>query len=410
MSQLRTAPADGLPRLASTPSQFAEAAELLTSGEGPFAIDTERASAYRYDDRAFLIQIRRQGAGTVLLDPEGGREALTRALAPVVGGADWIIHAAPSDLPCLAWLGLHPGTIFDTELAARLTGFEHPNLGSMVEELLGVELEKGYGDADWSARPIPEEQLNYAALDVELLIELAEVLTDILAEDDKLDWAYEEFAHIVDEHAGITGPPQPVWLDLRGVGTLSTPAQLNAARALWTHRDRMARAKDVAPGTILPNKVLVEIARQVPRSEPALRKIKSFPRRRAGASQMWFTVLETAMRTDPKTWPKRSRERHAVPSKATWSHDYSDLWELYQDIREDIDILAEQLVMQPATIIRTADVRHVLWLACGPADHPGKLGSTLKRPDQIPDALRSRGAREWQVELVAPLIARKAFR
>lgn len=135
MTELRQVPVDGTPKVLLSPREFHAAADRLTAGTGPFAIDTERASAYRYDDRAFLVQIRREGAGTFLLAPEHHRAELRAALAPALNGQEWVVHAAPSDLPCLAWLGLYPGRLFDTELAARFAGFAHPNLAAMVLEL-----------------------------------------------------------------------------------------------------------------------------------------------------------------------------------------------------------------------------------------------------------------------------------
>ena len=410
MPHLLDRPADGIPPVAATPAAFQRAADQLAAGSGPFAIDTERASAFRYDDRAFLLQIRRAGSGTVLLDPEGGRDALTTALAPVLNNQGWIIHAAPSDLPCLAWLGLYPSAIFDTELAARMAGFDHPNLGAMLEALFDVELEKAYGDADWSARPIPARQLAYAALDVELLLELGQELADILAEDGKLGWANAEFAHIVDEHRSITAPPEPDWTDLRGIGSLRTPTQLAAARALWTHRDRQARARDIAPGKILSNKALLEVARSLPRSEEALRRTRGFPRRRAGASQAWFTVLETALRADPSTFPSPDRSVAPVPGKSTWSRDYPELWEVYQDIRADIDALADDLVMQPETIIKTSAVRGAVWAALGEPRFSSDLAGTLTRAEDLPALLRDDDCRDWQIQIVTPILERALFR
>ena len=84
MPELRSRPVAGIPPVLSTPDEFTCAAAQLAAGTGPFAIDTERASGYRYDDRAFLVQIRRKGAGTMLFAPEGYREELTTALVPVL--------------------------------------------------------------------------------------------------------------------------------------------------------------------------------------------------------------------------------------------------------------------------------------------------------------------------------------
>ena len=83
--------------------------------------------------------------------------------------------------PCLAEVGLVPATLFDTELAGRLAGLPRVGLGPMVEQLLGLSLEKGHGAADWSRRPLPEDWLVYAALDVEVLVALRDVLAEMLA-------------------------------------------------------------------------------------------------------------------------------------------------------------------------------------------------------------------------------------
>ncbi|MEK0378793.1 ribonuclease D, partial [Corynebacterium mastitidis] len=187
-------PREGTPDLASSPQGFARAAEALSRGRGPFAIDTERASAYRYDDRVFLLQVRRAGAGTFLFAPEGHRAELRRCLEPVLGGAEWVLHAAPSDLPSLHALGLRPATLFDTELAGRLAGFERVNLAAMVEELCGYALAKGHGAEDWSRTPLPQDWLDYAALDVELLLDLAEALAEILDRQGKLSWLEQDCA------------------------------------------------------------------------------------------------------------------------------------------------------------------------------------------------------------------------
>lgn len=381
---LRSTPADGIPAVLNTPQDFQDAAAQLAAGTGPFAIDTERASSYRYDDRAFLVQIRRRGAGTFLLAPEGLRPELHAALAPVLNDAPWIIHAAPSDLPCLAWLGLYPGTLFDTELASRMAGFAHPNLGGMVEELLGVELEKGYGDSDWSKTPLPHQWLAYAALDVELLIELAEILRDILAEENKLDWAYEEFAAIVDKHAYITAPPEQHWQDLRGIHTLKSPHQLGIAKALWTHRDNIARQRDIAPSRLLPNKVIVEVARQQPRNEQELARVKGFPQRRARAGMA--VVKKAGIAKLPR------KKKGGVPSRPLWSRDQ---WGVYQAIRADFAELAAELHMDPETLLKPATLRKAVWSVIG--------DETVHNTPQLVDVLDE--ARPWQIDIAVPIIA-----
>ena len=414
MPELRSRPVAGIPPVLSTPDEFTRAAAQLAAGTGPFAIDTERASGYRYDDRAFLVQIRRKGAGTMLFAPEGCREELTTALVPVLNGAEWIIHAAHSDLPCLGWLGLFPGSIFDTELAARLAGFERPNLGTMVAELFDVELEKSYGDADWSTPELSEELKAYAALDVELLLELAETLRDILAEQDKMDWALEEFAAIVREHAFDAAPQSPTWRDLKGLSTLRNGSQLNAARALWQQRDAIAQHTDTAPGRILSNKTLVEIARCLPTSHSELARIKGFPRRRKGAAARWMAVLNQARATPPQKQPRVQRAPKPVPSKTIWAKDYPELWEVFQEIRTEITKLAKHLGMAPELLIRPATLRAAVWAKVGVRAGkrhrgPNSVAGTIRQPDDVAAFLRAEGAREWQIEMTAPIIVDGLF-
>jgi len=136
------APRDGLPPLIITASQLARAEQALAAGRGPAAVDAERASGFRYGHRAFLVQLRREGAGTVLIDPVACPDlsGVNRALA----GVEAVLHAASQDLPCLAELGFRPTELFDTELAGRLLGYPRVGLGTLVETVLGLSLEKSY--------------------------------------------------------------------------------------------------------------------------------------------------------------------------------------------------------------------------------------------------------------------------
>ncbi|HYT11019.1 MAG TPA: ribonuclease D, partial [Mycobacteriales bacterium] len=126
-----TQPREGVPEPVTTVEALAAAIDRLAAGTGPVAVDAERASGYRYSQRAYLVQLRRAGAGTVLIDPVPlpDLSALGAAIAPV----EWVLHAANQDLACLAELGMRPTVIFDTELAGRLLGYERVGLGAMVE-------------------------------------------------------------------------------------------------------------------------------------------------------------------------------------------------------------------------------------------------------------------------------------
>ncbi|MCS5479102.1 ribonuclease D [Corynebacterium sp. YIM 101645] len=398
MAHVLSTPNDGIPRVLATPDAFSEAADALAAGQGPLAIDTERASGFRYDDRAFLVQIRRRGVGTFLLDPEGHRSEFTAALAPVLNRQDWILHAAASDLPSLAWLGLYPRTLFDTELAGRLAGFDHVNLAAMTEMLFDVRLAKGHGAEDWSQRPLPEDWLAYAALDVELLLELGDTMAEILDNQGKLDWASQEFEYIRTTHSEITGPADATWRSVRGISSLHRPEQLAIARELWMSREAIAVEEDRAVSRILPNKVLVEIARTVPRTNRELTQVKGF---RRSASRFWREIIQRALDSDPRTWPKRERPTRGLPSRQAWASEYPESFERYSTARGLLDDLSADLAIPSENILKPSVLRTVVWSAT--------TGREIRSPLELPDALRAHQARPWQVELTSPILTETLF-
>ncbi|WP_420110089.1 ribonuclease D, partial [Mycolicibacter arupensis] len=306
-------PAEGVPDVSVTRSQIAAAADLLAGGRGPFAVDAERASGFRYSNRAYLIQIRRAGAGTVLIDPVGAGEdpaALLRPVAEVLDDDEWILHAADQDLACLAEVGMWPKALYDTELAGRLAGYERVNLAAMVQRLLGLGLDKGHGAADWSKRPLPADWLNYAALDVEVLIELRHAIADVLAEQGKTEWAAQEFNHLrVTDYATTTRRDR--WRRTSGIHKVRDQRGLAAVRELWTVRDQIAARRDIAPGRILPDSAIIAAAVANPCTAEELLALPVFggPRQRRSAAT-WLAALAAA-RDNPE--PLEATESSSGP-------------------------------------------------------------------------------------------------
>jgi ribonuclease D len=130
------APRDGVPPVVETAAHLAEVIATFAGGTGPLAVDAERASGYRYSQRAYLVQLRREGAGTALIDPIVCPDL--SVLSAVLQDSEWVLHAASQDIPCLAEVGMVAPAVFDTELAGRLAGFERVGLGAMVENVLGL--------------------------------------------------------------------------------------------------------------------------------------------------------------------------------------------------------------------------------------------------------------------------------
>ncbi len=368
---------------------FDRACDALRAGTGPFAVDAERASGFTYSQRAYLIQIHRRGAGTFLFDPPpiGDMSVLTE----IAGDEEWVIHAASQDLPCLREVGIAPRSLFDTELAARLLGFDKVGLGAVVETLLGIHLAKEHSAVDWSTRPLPEPWLEYAALDVELLVDVRDKLADLLIESDKELIARQEFT------AALTKPNKEIakepWRRLSGLHTLRTPRQVAVARELWLARDAIAVERDVAPGRLVPDASLVAAVTAEPANKSELARLKAF-NGRASRSLLdeWWSAIERGRRSEdlplvrikstepppPRSWPDRNPEAHRRLSFA----------------RPRMTQLSEERNIPLENLLTPSLLRSVAW------SPPTPLTAQT-----VGHELAVGGARQWQIEACAELIA-----
>ena len=386
-------PRDGVPEPLTTAAQLADLVAGISAGRGPVALDAERASGYRYSQRAYLVQLRRAGVGTAMIDPIPLPDLST--LDAAFGDAEWILHAANQDLPCLAELGLRPASLFDTELAGRLLGDERVALGTMVEKHLGVGLEKGHSAADWSTRPLPFDWLVYAALDVELLIPLRDVLAEALEDAGKTEWARQEF-----EAVRLAPPPAPrvdPWRRTSGIHKLRTRPQLAAVRALWTARDQDAADRDIAPGRILPDSAIVDAARRNPTKPGELTALPVFggPKQRRRLDR-WFGALEQARALpEDELPPVTSRTGDGMPAPSRWRDRDPEAAARLAAARDAVAELAETHQVLAQNVLASDLVRRLCW------SPPTTLDG-----DSVRARLTELGARPWQVELTAdPLVA-----
>jgi ribonuclease D len=391
-------PADGVPHLSTTVREIGAAAEFLAGGDGPFAVDAERASGFRYSNRAYLIQVRRAGAGTVLIDPvsHGGDPAtVLRPVAEVLNEGEWILHAADQDLPCLAEVGMRPPALYDTELAGRLAGFERVNLAAMVQRLLGLGLAKGHGAADWSKRPLPAPWLNYAALDVEVLIELRDAIAGVLAEQGKAAWAAEEFEYL--RNAMEQGPPttrRDRWRRTSGIHRVRDQRGLTAVRELWTVRDQIAQRRDIAPGRILPDSAIIDAAIADPKTVDDLAALPIFGgRRQLRSAATWLTALAAA-RENPSP-ADETEPLNGPPAPARWPKRRPEAAARLDAARTALGELSQRVSVPTENLVTPDLVRRLCW------DWEGAENLTTA----IDEFLHAGQARVWQRELVVPVLA-----
>jgi ribonuclease D len=379
---------DGLPPLTDTPPALADACRALAAAEGPVAIDAERASGYRYSSRAYLIQLRREGAGTFLVDPIGfdSLDPLQEALADT----EWILHAATQDLACLTEVGLSPAALFDTELAGRLLGYPRVGLATLVETLLGYAMKKEHSAADWSTRPLPLPWLDYAALDVEVLIELRDVLAAELVEAGKDEWARQEFDALRGFTPAVRTEP---WRRTSGLHRVRGRRLLGAVRELWEARDELARERDVSPGRIIGDSAIVAAATAMPTTRAALLSTKGFHGRGAQRyADRWVEAIQRAAEMPEDDLPARAPRTDGPPTPRAWAERDPVAAERLTRAREAIAQLSEEHDVPAENLLAPDTVRRLMWTP--PAPDAAAVGAEL----------RAHGARPWQVELTTPLL------
>jgi ribonuclease D len=384
---------DGLPPIIDTPPALEEFCRLLAAGTGPVAIDAERASGYRYSNRAYLVQLRREGSGTALIDPIGFESMAP--LAEALAGTEWILHAATQDLPCLAELGLRPDALFDTELAGRLLGHPRVGLATLVETVLGFRMKKEHSAVDWSTRPLPEPWLEYAALDVEVLAELREALGRELDEAGKAEWARQEFDHL--RHFEPT-PRVDAWRRTSGMHRVRGRRGLGAVRELWLTRDELAEQRDVTPGRIIPDAAIVAAAQAMPSDRAALLGTKGFHGRGAERySARWVAALTKVAELNEHDLPARSPRGDGPPLPRAWAEKDPVAARRLALAREAMAALAEQHHLPVENLLTPDYLRRTLWA-------PPRTREPEQLARDVDAALTALGARRWQVELTGPVL------
>ena len=382
---------DGLPPLVETPGGLRETVKSFAAGHGPVAVDAERASGYRYASRAYLVQLRRAGPGTALIDPIPVGELTD--LGSALADAEWVLHAASQDLPSLAAIRMAPRQLFDTELAGRLLNYPRVGLAAMVEDLLGYRMRKEHSSVDWSRRPLPPSWLRYAALDVEMLLELRDVLAEQLRNEGKQRWAEEEFAALVEWTPGE--PRHDPWRRTSGIHRVRGRRGLAVIRELWLARDEIARERDIAAGRILADAAICEIATGAAKDRATLTTLPAMTSRGGQRyGRRWLAAVDRANRLPDAQLPELSPRYDGPPPARAWPDRDPAAASRLAACREALREVADQHRLPVENLLAPDAVRRLAW-------HPPADTAT----GAVAAMLRSYGARAWQVELTAGTLA-----
>lgn len=397
-------PAEPLEKLAAPTSKYhlieskrdlAIAVELLAKTQGPVAVDAERASGFKYSQRAYLVQLKTEASDIFLLDPTTDSSLVDseefRQLRQLLADREWILHAATQDIPCLEELGLRPKAIFDTELAGRLTGQPRVGLGALVESLLGIAIAKEHSAADWSTRPLPESWLNYAALDVELLHQLRTKLKILLEQQMKSDWADQEFVNLLSFNQ--KPPKQDRWRGISGLSKILDQMSLEIARQLWSAREELAIRMDVSPGRLIPDAAILAVAVSKPRTRPELSSLRSFTGRASRSYlDLWWETLQSALKAT--VLPAiRAEKTEGIPNHRNWPAKYPEADRRLRHAKNALTQISENTNLPLENLLTPDYLRQI----CFAPPEPATLES-------VRQTLMGFGARAWQADLTAEAI------
>lgn len=399
-------PAGETPQVIITEAELEDTIAHLASGSGPFAIDAERASGYKYNPRAYLIQIKRTGGGLHLIDPiafptptPGRTHPLFSKLNDLLALDEVILHASTQDLPCLRDVGLNPVRLFDTELGGRIAGLPRVGLGPLLETQLGVSLAKEHSAVDWSTRPLPLDWLTYAALDVELLIELRAKISELLSAQRKLEWAAQEFASIL--NAPPAPPRKDPWRRTSGMHRIKDRHHLAIIRTIWYTRDEIARESDIAPGKLLSDSAILELSIHAPMTRKEMERVLRPIGLRARWFELtaqWLDAIQYGLTLPENEWPEVRATTDSMPPVKIWRHKFPLKFAHLSHARAAIEEQASTLSIPAENLISPELVRRICW-------SPPAGSTTTASTSVVHDTLTALGARQWQATIVAPLLA-----
>lgn len=361
----------------------------LEKDEQPYAIDAERASGFKYSQRAYLLQISSATSDIYLIDPTSIKDLTP--LRQLLNNKSWILHAATQDLPCLFELELKPGEIFDTELAARLLSLPHVGLGGLLEDELQITLDKEHSAADWSKRPLPQDWLVYAALDVEFLHQLRKSLTQKLSDNNKLNLAQQEFKALCSwQSPGLRNDP---WRRTSGMHEVRGGQDSAIVRQIWLKRDEIAQQRDIAAGRVLNDAGIVEIAAKKPKTVQELKDLASIKYRPAkNDAEIWFEQLQIALQLGPDQWPVKQKGAENYPAPKSWLEKRPEAYHRLQFVKAQLHKLSEELLIPVEHLCSPDLVKKWCW------DKPTDQLETIN------EWLISQGARDWQAQNLAPVL------
>ena len=314
--------------------------------QGAVALDTEFMRSRTFYPLPALVQLG-DGKRCYLIDNLAIEDLDPLRALLLDTGVVKIMHSCSEDLETLdRLLGAVPAPIFDTQVAAAITGMG-AGLGyaATVSQLLQIDLPKSETRSDWLQRPLSESQKNYAALDVAWLPLVYALLLKTLREQGRLEWLQEDCAAVVDA-ANTPEAPELYYRKVKGAWRLR-PNQLAVLQDLCAWREREARARNIPRNHLLKENVCMSLAQAMPKylatlSQPGL---EGKTLRKYGD-----TLLEIIA---------RASEREDLPQRLPQPLN-REQGEVLKRLRQKVNALAEAAGLPPEILVRKKELEQLV--------------------------------------------------
>ncbi|HUV18926.1 MAG TPA: HRDC domain-containing protein [Ilumatobacteraceae bacterium] len=313
----------------------------VLAAEPRYALDTEFHRERTYYPKLALVQVAwrtSQGQQLALIDPLA--VDVTPFAKLFASEALCVIHAAQQDLDVLTHaVGSVPAKMFDTQLAAGFVGYGTPSLVSLLQGEIGISPPKGDRLTDWLRRPLSDSQRQYAAVDVEYLLEVHERLVAQLAEMARLVWA-EDACEELRTRPTSGSAPDDAWMRLKDARSLR-PGARAVAQSVAAWRERRAMRTDIPVRQVLPDLAILGICQRAPSTLKELSQARGVDDRhaRGGIADEILDAVRAAKGSAPPTPPPSADDldrnmRPAVTLVSAW------VGQLARDERIDPALLA----------------------------------------------------------------------
>jgi len=315
------------------------------------ALDTEFVGEDSFVPKLELIQVASQDVSAVIDFPA---VQAAGSLAPFWEllcnpQIEKVVHAGRQDLDLFA---LHAGQIpkpfFDTQIAAAMLGFgAQVAYANLVQRIHGTKLAKAHTFTNWSARPLSQDQIAYAAEDVQYLLPIHTHLQNRLHSLGRVEWVHEEFSRLETSVGEKNREPLDRFQRIRGWDGLK-PKQAAVLRELAAWRETEARRRNVPRGRVMRDEVLLQLARHPPKSVEQLRGLRGLHSSEIDRNgEQLIATMTAALALPPSAWPEVPRERKPEPESI-------GLVELLQAV---LKALAADAEIAPTLLATSADLQ-----------------------------------------------------